>query len=180
MLLQLTVAFIQKLLLQRTMFLLVRFVNTVVIPISNYKSVDRLICHQPKKIISYHSSNLLPEYGFDITKEVILQLAAGYFESLNLTINLGKKWLNSFVQRHSEGINWRKQQKLEQARAENFTKESLVGRFQMLKQVVTKYSLFDKPNQIFNVDESGFSDKTKGNVAHCSLLKLLFIFIIGQ
>jgi hypothetical protein len=34
----------------------------------------------------------------------------------------------------------------------------LDGWFETLKGVLTKYNLFDRPNAIFNVDESGFFD----------------------
>jgi hypothetical protein len=33
-----------------------------------------------------------------------------------------------------------------------------------LKDILMKHNVLDKPNQIFNVDESGFSDKTKGKL----------------
>ncbi|CAM4985759.1 unnamed protein product [Rotaria socialis] len=105
---------------------------------------------------------LLPEYGFDVTKTLALQLAAEYFESLEFTTQPGSKWLNSFVKRHSDDIIWKKQEKLERARAEAFTEQNRSGWFKTLKDVLIKHDLFDKPNQIFNADESGFSDKTKG------------------
>ncbi|CAF3619042.1 unnamed protein product [Rotaria socialis] len=105
---------------------------------------------------------LLPEYGFDVTKTLALQLAAEYFESLEFTTQPGSKWLNSFVKRHSDDIIWKKQEKLERARAEAFTEQNRSGWFKTLKDVLIKHDLFDKTNQIFNADESGFSDKTKG------------------
>ena len=44
---------------------------------------------------------LLPEYGFDVTKDLALQLATEYFQSLYLTSTPGDKWLNLFVKRHA-------------------------------------------------------------------------------
>ncbi|CAF1534397.1 unnamed protein product [Rotaria magnacalcarata] len=70
---------------------------------------------------------LLPEYGFDVTKNLALQLAAEYFESLEFTTQPGSKWLNSFVKRHSDDIIWKKQEKLERARAEAFTEQNRSG-----------------------------------------------------
>ena len=105
---------------------------------------------------------LLPDYGFDVTKDLALQLSANYFKSLDLTTQSGSKWLNSFVSRHSEDIIWKKQQKLERTRAEAFTEQTRAGWFATFKDVLTKHKLLDKPNQIFNADETGFSDKTKG------------------
>ncbi|CAF1514174.1 unnamed protein product [Rotaria sordida] len=121
---------------------------------------------------SYLSSNeesyfvallqLLPDFGFPVTCEVALKLANDYFKSLGLSDNPGKKWLRSFVQRHHEDIKWKKQSKLEQAREQSFTEEVRLAWFNLLENVMIKYGLLDKPCQIFNVDETGFSDQTKG------------------
>jgi hypothetical protein len=105
---------------------------------------------------------LLPDYGFAVTKDLALELATDYFSSLRLMKQPGAKWLHSFVNRHSNDIVWKKQQKLEQARAESFTEDTRAGWYATLKDVLIKHNLLDKPNQIFNADESGFSDKTKG------------------
>ncbi|CAM2709670.1 unnamed protein product [Rotaria socialis] len=105
---------------------------------------------------------LLPEYGFDVTKNLVLQMTAEYFESLKFTTQPGSKWLNSFVKRHFDDIIWKKQEKLERARAEAFTERNRSGWLKTLKDVLIKHDLLDKPNQIFNADESGFSDKTRG------------------
>ncbi|CAF4160595.1 unnamed protein product [Rotaria sordida] len=121
---------------------------------------------------SYLSSNeesyfvallqLLPDFGFPITCDVALKLANDYFKSLGLSDNPGKKWLRSFVQRHHEDIKWKKQSKLERAREQSFTEEVRLAWFNLLENVMIKYGLLDKPCQIFNVDETGFSDQTKG------------------
>ena len=39
--------------------------------------------------------------------------------------------------------------------------EVRLGWFTILKEMMTKHPLLDKPNQIFNVDETGFFDETK-------------------
>jgi hypothetical protein len=105
---------------------------------------------------------LLPDYGFSVTKEVALELAADYFQSLNTNMKPGYKWLNRFINRHAEDIVWKKQQKLERSRADSFTEANREGWFITLKAVMVEHNLFDKPSQIFNVDETGFCDKTKG------------------
>lgn len=46
----------------------------------------------------------LPDYTFDATKDVALELAADYFQSLNINIKPGSKWLKTFVNRHAEDI----------------------------------------------------------------------------
>ena len=105
---------------------------------------------------------LLPDYGFGVTKDLALQIGVDYFSSLGFTKKPGVKWLNSLISRHSEDIIWKKQQKLERARAEGFTEETRSAWYTTLHDVLVKHNLLDKPNQIFNADESGFSDKTKG------------------
>lgn len=107
---------------------------------------------------------LLPEFSFQITTNVALKLAQDYFESLGLSMAPGKKWLYSFVERHSEKIKWQKEVKLERAREEAFTEDCRRGWFGTLEEVLKKHDLFDKPNQIFNVDETGFCDRTKGRI----------------
>lgn len=108
---------------------------------------------------------LLPEYSFQITTDIALKVAEDYFESLGLAIKPGKKWLYSFVNRYSKQIKWQKEAKLERAREEAFTEDVRQGWFSTLESVLKKYDLFDKPNQIFNVDETGFADRTKGRIA---------------
>ena len=105
---------------------------------------------------------LLPDYGFDLTRDLALQLAAEYSQCLGLALSPGSKWLNSFVQRNADDLIWKKQEKLERIRAEGFTEETRFGWFKTLEETLTKHNLFDKPQQIFNVDESGFSGDTKG------------------
>src|ERR1700722_14289213 len=50
---------------------------------------------------------ILPDCGFQVTCEVALQMANDYFKSLGLSHCPGKKWLRSFVQRHSDDIKWK-------------------------------------------------------------------------
>jgi len=104
----------------------------------------------------------LPDYGFQVTGEVALQLAADYFQKLGLSNTPGKKWLSMFVERHGDQIKWKKESKLERVREETFTEEVRAAWFKTLEGVLMKYNLFDKPNNIFNVDETGFSNRTKG------------------
>ena len=81
---------------------------------------------------------LLPEYGFYVTKDLALQLATEYFQSLYLTSTPGDKWLNLFVKRHTQDIIWKKQEKLERLRAKSFTEEVRTGWFATLKEVMTR------------------------------------------
>ncbi|CAF0991698.1 unnamed protein product [Didymodactylos carnosus] len=101
---------------------------------------------------------LLLDYGYN---DLIMTVAVDYMKSLNIVETPGQKWLNHFIQRHSDQIKWKKEQKLERARAENFNESTRKAWFQLLKTELIKLDLMDKPAQIFNADESGFADKTK-------------------
>ena len=131
-------------------------------PPLNYR-VGRPSCLSLNQEVHLVSSSLklLPEYGFDVTKDLALQLIIDYFQPLYLIITPGTKWLSLFVKRHARDIMWKKQEGLERIRAENFTEDIRTGWFARLKEVMTEHNLFDKSNQIFNVDESDFSDKAR-------------------
>ena len=105
-----------------------------------------------------------------------MQLAAEYFQSLKLSHPPGERWLRLFMKRHRDDIKWLQQQKMERERADEFTKEVRVGWFSTLKEVMTKHGLFDKPQQLFNIDETGFSDKTKGKWFKRSHIIFFFTF----
>lgn len=121
---------------------------------------------------------LLPEYGFHVTKNIALDLANDYCRSLCLSHKPGEKWLRRFMYKHSNEIKWMKEQKMETVRSKNFTEEIRSQWFYMLKEVMRKHDLFDKPQQIFNLDETGFSDKTRGN--KISDIDRIYVFDLGE
>src|SRR5689334_11032138 len=49
---------------------------------------------------------LLPDYGFNVTAEIALQLANDYCQSLGLSHYPGEKWLRLFMLRHTDEIKW--------------------------------------------------------------------------
>ncbi|CAM4850763.1 unnamed protein product [Rotaria magnacalcarata] len=104
---------------------------------------------------------LLPEYGFRITANVALQLSTDYFKSIGLSYKPGRKWLRLFVKRYRMEIKWKKEEKLENIRANKFSEETRQSWFSLLKATLVKLDLLDKPAQIFNCDETGFCDKTQ-------------------
>jgi hypothetical protein len=107
---------------------------------------------------------VLPDFGFSLTADVALKLAADYMKSLGLSYVPKRKWLRKFVNRHRMKIKWKKQEKLERIRAEKFTEETRKGWFSLLKATLEKFDLMDKPAQLFNADETGFSDKTNSKI----------------
>ena len=104
---------------------------------------------------------LLPKFGFSVTASAALKLSKEYFKSIGLYVKLRRKWLKLFLKRLKTEIRWKKEEKLERIRALKFTGETRKGWFSLLKSTLTGLNLMDKPSQIFNRDETGFSDKTK-------------------
>ena len=103
---------------------------------------------------------LLPEFGFPLSHDAAMKIATDYMNSIGLSVQPGRKWLRVFVRRHETEIKWKKEEKLEKIRANKFTEETRKSWFALLKSVLMKHDLMDKPMQIFNCDETGFSDKT--------------------
>jgi hypothetical protein len=120
---------------------------------------------------------LLPDFGFTVSADVALQLAGEYMKSIGISSSLpGRKWLRTFIKRHKTEIKWKKEEKLEQIRANKFTEEVRRSWFSLLKSVLVKLDLMDKPSQIFNCDETGFSDKTNRKIAKIFVFNFLNIF----
>jgi hypothetical protein len=69
---------------------------------------------------------------------------------------LSQRWLTKFLHRHNE-LKCTKPQKLAMARAKACSKQIIDKYFDMLKSILDKYSLNDKPERVFNIDETGFS-----------------------
>jgi hypothetical protein len=88
-------------------------------------------------------SRVLPDFGFSLTADVALKLAADYMNSLGLSNAPKRKWLRKFVDRHRMKINWKKQEKLERIRAENFTEETRQGWFALIKSTLEKFDLMN-------------------------------------
>ena len=127
---------------------------------------------QEKYLVSLFA--LLSNYGSSLTAEVALQISSEYMKSSGLSITPGWKWLLTFVRRHRMEIKWRKEKKLERERGEKFIEEARQGWFTLLKSTLERLDLMDKPAQIFDADESGFSDKT------CSKLKIRLLPMISR
>ena len=67
----------------------------------------------------------------------------------------------------------------ERERSEKFTEEARQGWFALLKSTLERLDLMDKPAQIFNADESGFSDKTCSKLK-IRLLPMIIRFYLGK
>jgi hypothetical protein len=70
-----------------------------------------------------------------------------------------KDWYYGFLKRWSNDLKLMHSSSLENNRAKGVTQEIIDGWFSILHKVLTKLDLFDKPQNIFNTDESGFCDE---------------------
>ena len=99
------------------------------------------------------------KYGYGYIRQEVVDLASDY------AVQLGKrkpdqpltiKWIRTFVGRWPE-LRVIKPRSLEQLRAKNTSETTVTEYFDELENVLTKYSLKDKPHLIFNVDEKGIT-----------------------
>jgi len=106
----------------------------------------------------------LQEWGQLSTCDDILKYANEYIDIMNLKSHFNdgkptKDWYYSFLKRWSGELKLMNSNSLEKARAQGVTPEIIDGWFVTLHKVLTKLDLLDKPQNIFNMDESGFCDE---------------------
>lgn len=112
-----------------------------------------------------------------MSPSIIRDLAKNYMLELGKQIPINtslRDWFSSFMNRWSSELTVMKTMKLEKIRSKGCTK-AVVGKnersgmfniefvvlekwFERLHSVMTKLNLFNRPNAIWNVDESGFGD----------------------
>lgn len=98
---------------------------------------------------------------------MIRRLAFEFAEKLEIKHNFNKDcrkagpyWLQSFLERHAD-LSVRQAESLSVARAQSRNREEVSKMFELLLQVLTEHDLMDKPDRLFNIDETGviFSNK---------------------
>ena len=112
---------------------------------------------------------IFSEWGFGLTKSDIVNVIGDYFRHTKHPNPFrdgvpGDDWWRLFIKRHPEVFK-RKPQTLQMVRAKAATSD-IVDHwfFQCLKPVLDDLQLHEKPQCIFNVDESGFP--LSGRPAH--------------
>ncbi|CAF2097554.1 unnamed protein product [Rotaria magnacalcarata] len=104
----------------------------------------------------------LEKTGFRLTKKKVMKIAQDYVQTLKQkTQTLGRHWFQNFMFRNKNKIKFIKEQKLERSRKDGFTETVRIGWFETIFNVLQEHNLFDKPGQIYNVDECGFNDDTE-------------------
>ncbi|CAF2070950.1 unnamed protein product, partial [Rotaria magnacalcarata] len=106
--------------------------------------------------------------GVPLTK-IALRMIVGQYIKLVTNDSRYKKnqpsihWLKKFLVRRKKEIKMVKEKQIEKSRRDGFTEDVRSGWFSNLKEVLDKNDLLYKPLQIWNMDESGFSDETQNN-----------------
>jgi predicted transcriptional regulator len=107
------------------------------------------------------------QYLRRITKDPRFQREYSELSSKNTSlIDLLEKmpslhWLRDFLGRNKKLIKMVREKKMERNRRHGFTEDVRTGWFSTLKEILAANDLMYKPLQIWNMDESGFSDDTQ-------------------
>lgn len=100
--------------------------------------------------------------GFPIDRETLRSLAFQFAEILGIQHRFNREirmagydWLSSFLRRNKE-LSIRKSQGLSLARSEGMNREEATAFFNLLSNIYSEFNFFDHPENIFNMDETGF------------------------
>ena len=104
----------------------------------------------------------LQSYGELSTCDDVLKYATEFVDIMNLKSRFKngqptRDWYYGFIRRWKDKLKIMTSSILEKVRAD-VTVSTVDGWFAKLHSVLSKYDLFNKPEQIFNCDESGFRD----------------------
>jgi hypothetical protein len=107
----------------------------------------------------------LQEWGQLSTCNDILKYTHGFIEIMDLKSRFvngspTKDWYYGFIRRWNNDLKVMFSSSLENARAKGVTPNIIDGWFNVLHGVLTKLNLLDKPQNIFNTDESGFCEES--------------------
>ena len=94
--------------------------------------------------------------GYPKTRKDVMALVQKITDSRNLNRQISNGWWDKFCTRNPS-ITLRASVSLSQARANATDPEVIDSYFDLLQTTMTEHDLLDKPCQIFNIDESGFS-----------------------
>lgn len=104
----------------------------------------------------------LEKVGFAPDRDTIRSLAYQFAEKIGIrhkfnreTQMAGYDWLESFLCRNKE-LSIRKSQGLSLARSEGMNRNEAKKFFDILTTVFTEFNMFEKPGNIFNMDETGY------------------------
>jgi transposase len=164
--------------------------------IRNHKSNSKLkIGGGRPALLTNHQEQYLVELlinlefvGVRLTKPVVMKLSSEYVQfvtgkyskkllellsfiriiisDIGNDIQVGRKWLKTFLQRWDTKLKVLKEEKMEISRRNGFSEDVRRGWYEKLDLILRENNLITRPHAIFNCDESGFSDETasKSNI----------------
>ena len=111
----------------------------------------------------------LQEWGQLSSCADVLRYADEYVTLLNLECRFTEKgptkdWYYGFIKRWNNDLKLMKSTSLESSRATGVSHDIVNGWFSKLHDVLKKLDLLDKPQNIFNTDESGFCEEAGSRV----------------
>lgn len=109
----------------------------------------------------------LGDAGFPPNRQSIRMLAYQFAEKLELKHNFdhenemaGAAWFKSFIERNPK-LSFRQAEGLSVARAKGLSREEVYNFYDLLIKVLTENDLLDKPERLYNMDESGIQLNNK-------------------
>ncbi|XP_060606285.1 uncharacterized protein LOC132758607 [Ruditapes philippinarum] len=106
----------------------------------------------------YNHITYMAEIGYGYNKMSLQYLAKDYADSLGKVVradkSLSDNWFYGFTKRWPD-LKTVKAQKLSIARAKSASRETLNKYYEELETVLISNNIKDKPNKIFNIDETG-------------------------
>lgn len=103
-------------------------------------------------VVTGRQSTKLVQTLLSLPKIIISEIGKG--------VQVGRKWLQNFLQRWKDELKVLKEEKLETSRRNGFSEDVRRGWFEKLEIILRTNNLTTRPHAIFNCDESGFSDET--------------------
>lgn len=100
----------------------------------------------------------LAKVGYPLSRREVISLAnnsAVLLQKRGSNSKVGKRWFEGFLKRWPE-LKIGRPQKLSLKRAKASSEEIVNNYFKELDLIMTKYNLKEKPQLIFNIDETGF------------------------
>lgn len=109
----------------------------------------------------------LQKAGFSPSREAVRIMAYDLAKTMNIkhkfNTNTGKAgyvWLTKFLRRHPE-LSIRKSEGVSLARSRGMSTEIVKSYFELLERTLAENNLFDKPGNIYNMDETGLQLNNK-------------------
>lgn len=103
---------------------------------------------------------VLEKWGFGLSRKEVLERVGLYVQQNNIETSFkngvpGEDWFMGFKKRH--GLSLKVPENVEYCRKKAVDPFLIYGYFELLKETLTDLNLLDKPERIWNLDESSFS-----------------------